>query len=51
MAREKATGEIVALKRIRMDNEREGVSILQYPFLFLSSGHQPIYSLFFLLTE
>lgn len=25
MAREKATGEIVALKKIRMDNEKEGV--------------------------
>lgn len=25
MAREKRTGEIVALKKIRMDNEKEGV--------------------------
>ena len=24
-ARDKATGEIVALKRVRMDNEKEGV--------------------------
>lgn len=28
MAREIRTGEIVALKRIRMDNEREGVRTL-----------------------
>ena len=27
MAKEKETKEIVALKKIRMDNEREGVSI------------------------
>lgn len=27
MAREIKTGEIVALKKIRMDNEREGVSL------------------------
>jgi serine/threonine protein kinase len=27
MAKEKATGEIVALKKIRMDNEREGFPI------------------------
>jgi len=26
MAREKATNEIVALKKVRMDNEKEGVS-------------------------
>jgi serine/threonine protein kinase len=25
MAREKATGEVVALKKVRMDNEKEGV--------------------------
>lgn len=25
MARDKSTGEIVALKKIRMDNEKEGV--------------------------
>ena len=28
MAKEIRTGEIVALKKIRMDNEREGVCIL-----------------------
>ena len=28
MARELKTGEIVALKKIRMDNEREGVCFL-----------------------
>lgn len=28
MARETKTGEIVALKKIRMDNEREGVCLL-----------------------
>lgn len=27
MAKEKLTGEIVALKKIRMDNEREGVCL------------------------
>lgn len=26
MAREKATNEVVALKKVRMDNEKEGVS-------------------------
>jgi cyclin-dependent kinase 12/13 len=25
MAKEKATGDIVALKKVRMDNEKEGV--------------------------
>ena len=29
MAREMETNEIVALKKIRMDNEREGVSFRQ----------------------
>jgi hypothetical protein len=28
MAKETGTNEIVALKKIRMDNEREGVSLL-----------------------
>lgn len=32
MAREKGTGEIVALKKIRMDNEKEGV-------MFFPSDH------------
>lgn len=32
MAREITTGEIVALKKIRMDNEKEGV----FSFLYLS---------------
>jgi hypothetical protein len=31
MAKETETKEIVALKKIRMDNEREGVSIPLYP--------------------
>jgi hypothetical protein len=30
MAREKATGEVVALKKVRMDNEKEGVWHLCY---------------------
>lgn len=40
MARSKETNEIVALKKVRMDNEKEGVSILNslisilQPFLF-----------------
>lgn len=36
MAREIKTGEIVALKKIRMDNEREGVcSCLGFKFFFV----------------
>ena len=34
MAREIKTGEIVALKKIRMDNEREGVCSRLYLFKF-----------------
>ena len=34
MARELKTGEIVALKKIRMDNEREGVCFLFTLFFF-----------------
>lgn len=40
MAKEKKTGEIVALKKIRMDNEREGVCLIQFslfPFGALTS--------------
>ena len=40
MAREIKTGEIVALKKIRMDNEREGVT---FCFLF----HTLVYVTFF----
>lgn len=36
MAREIETGEIVALKKIRMDNEREGVCISFITSLFHS---------------
>jgi hypothetical protein len=38
MAREIRTGEIVALKKIRMDNEKEGVIFLfiYYVFLFMA---------------
>lgn len=38
MARENRTGEIVALKKIRMDNEKEGVIFLfiDYVFLFMA---------------
>jgi hypothetical protein len=38
MAREIRTGEIVALKKIRMDNEKEGVICLYmyYVFLFMA---------------
>jgi hypothetical protein len=32
MAREIKTGEIVALKKIRMDNEREGVTFCFFLF-------------------
>ena len=35
MAREIKTGEIVALKRIRMENEREGVLLLLLLFFSL----------------
>lgn len=35
MAKEKSTGEIVALKKIRMDNEREGVCISFFCAQFL----------------
>ena len=38
MAREIATGEIVALKKIRMDNEREGVR-----YMFLLGGVADLY--------
>lgn len=38
MARETRTGEIVALKKIRMDNEREGVCLLCSPILFAFRG-------------
>ncbi len=31
MAKEKATGEIVALKKVRMDNEKEGVHEFHHP--------------------
>ncbi len=31
MAKEKATGEIVALKKVRMDNEKEGVHEFRHP--------------------
>ena len=34
MAREKATGEIVALKKVRMDNEKEGVRRQCLPLSF-----------------
>lgn len=37
MAKEIKTGEIVALKKIRMDNEREGVCMYVHFFLFISS--------------
>ena len=37
MAKDTDTKEIVALKKIRMDNEREGVSVLVHCFLFLPS--------------
>ena len=33
MAREKETGEVVALKKVRMDQEKEGVRILPPPVL------------------
>ena len=36
-ARNKETGEVVALKRVRMDNEKEGVCRRTIPFLCLSS--------------
>ena len=36
MAKETETKEIVALKKIRMDNEREGVSILPRLSFFLN---------------
>jgi cyclin-dependent kinase 12/13/ribosomal RNA-processing protein 12 len=36
MAKETGTNEIVALKKIRMDNEREGVSLLRLILLLLS---------------
>lgn len=36
MAKEITTGEVVALKKIRMDNEREGVILL---FVGLSSSY------------
>ena len=32
MAKETGTNEIVALKKIRMDNEREGVSLFCFDF-------------------
>lgn len=36
MAREIKTGEIVALKKIRMDNEKEGVYFLSlFPSIFM----------------
>jgi hypothetical protein len=34
MAKDTDTKEIVALKKIRMDNEREGVGVLVASFLF-----------------
>lgn len=37
MARDLKTGEIVALKKIRMDNEKEGVSDNIYIYIFFSS--------------
>ena len=35
MAREKETGEVVALKKVRMDQEKEGVRIPPPPVLAL----------------
>jgi hypothetical protein len=43
MAREIRTGEIVALKKIRMDNEKEGVNFffpVYYVFLFMADSQQ-----------
>ena len=55
MAKEKKTGEIVALKKIRMDNEREGVcSFLWWVWLFWLLfeyvREHMIYSLFILIV-
>lgn len=32
MARERATGDVVALKKVRMDNEKEGVCGVDHLF-------------------
>jgi hypothetical protein len=42
MAKDTATNEIVALKKIRMDNEREGVS-LPLPLILLSDDDASFY--------
>lgn len=52
MAKEKRTGEIVALKKIRMDNEREGVCTLTWilSLLIIHNTVEPVPLRFWLVS-